>query len=55
MLRPYKQGIIRSSQLPQSFLCLGLGEGDGDEGEALFAPGGEAALEGADALDAVFS
>jgi hypothetical protein len=32
-----------------------LRERDGDEGEAFFAPGGEAALERADALDAVFS
>jgi len=32
-----------------------LGEGHGGEGEAAFAPGVEATLQGADAFDAVFS
>jgi hypothetical protein len=38
-----------------AFFFLELGEGGGDERVAAFAPGSQAALQGANALDAVFS
>jgi hypothetical protein len=46
--------MVRLKEARRVFF-LNLGERDGDEREAALAPGVQAALQGADAFDAVFS